>query len=145
MPISVGRMYKLAVSVWGTHSESMDSRRDRHWTNSLPSKVGRPDRWAARFMRFMFMSGRKMRILPSTPRYAFMPSKSCNGMDGITEVIRQHRTIGNSRWFRFGFWLHYMYIYTINLHDVASQVTRATCLQRLRSGDLGITKRFQVT
>jgi len=39
-----------------------------------PSKVGRAMRAAERFMRAMFMSGRKRRTVPSSLRYAFVPS-----------------------------------------------------------------------
>lgn len=77
MPMSVGRIYKLAASVCGTHSWSTETSCAMHLMYSSPSNVGNPDRLADRFMRFMFMLGRNMRILPSTPRYAFMPSNNC--------------------------------------------------------------------
>lgn len=44
--------------------------------NSRASNVGKPERFALAFIRAMFMSGRNMRIRPSTQRYAFMPSNS---------------------------------------------------------------------
>lgn len=77
MPISVGRMYKLAFSVCGTHSWSIDTSRCIDLIYSSPSNVGNPERLADKFMRFIFIFGRKMRIFPSTPRYAFMPSNNC--------------------------------------------------------------------
>ena len=78
IPINVGRMYKLAVSVCGTHSWSLDTKRFIHWINCSPSNVGSPERFADKFIRFIFMFGRNTRIRPSTPRYDFMPSNNWN-------------------------------------------------------------------
>lgn len=76
IPMSVGRMYKLAAFLCGTHSWSIDISLFKHLINSSPSKVGKPDRRAVKFIRAIFMFGRNVRILPSTPRYAFIPSNS---------------------------------------------------------------------
>lgn len=76
-PINVGLMYKLALVLWGTHSWSIETKRFMHLMNSFPSNVGNPDLSADMFILCMFNSGLKMRILPSTPRYAFIPSNSC--------------------------------------------------------------------
>lgn len=76
MPIRVGRRYKLACSVCGTHSWSIDTSRCIHLMNSSPSNVGKPERFADKFIRFIFIFGLNIRIRPSTPRYAFIPSNS---------------------------------------------------------------------
>ena len=47
-----------------------------HSRNSLPSKPGRQALPAVTFILAMLCIGRNMRILSSTPRYAFMPSNS---------------------------------------------------------------------
>lgn len=67
MPMSVGRKYKLADSVCGTHSWSIDTNRFMQLISSSPSNVGNPERLADKFIRFIFIFGRKIRIRPSTP------------------------------------------------------------------------------
>lgn len=61
----------------------------RHLMSSSSSNCGRRRRFMDELRRFMFMSGRKSRISPFGPTYAFMPSKHyTHSVEETTPVIR---------------------------------------------------------
>jgi len=73
--MAVGRRYAECPSPVGTQPASSRNSALRHSTKATASKVGMRRRSRLDVMRAALRSGRKRRTTPSSPRYAFMPSK----------------------------------------------------------------------